>query len=908
LPEVFEEALVPLDLLSLQAQWTLDGEQISVQIPNLKFSNADGQGEAQINWRTSDPAASAGHSRFPGVLDMQGSMSRVEGTRVHRYLPSLMLKEVREYVREAVVKGTASGLKFKVKGDLYDMPFTEARHGEFRISTPVNDVTLAYVPRSVSGPDSLPWPEVTGATGELLIDRMSLRTKVSSGRVGGAAGLQIIKAEGYIPDLLNNPSVNLTAEARGGLGSALNLVNGSPLGAMVGHALKQTSATGQGDLRLKMSLPLANLEKTTVQGSVTLGGNDISLAPGTPGLTRARGVLSFTEAGFTVSNVQGRLLGGDIRLDGGSLPTPASGSAAGVVPAASKAALAPAPALTLSTLPVIVVRAQGTLSADGLRQAKELGPVARLAQLATGSAVYNATFSFRKGVPEIGLNSNLVGMALNLPAPLQKTADASLPIRFDNSLLPTSPAGRMLDQLQLDVGRIAAVSYVRDVSGNEPRVMRGSIAVGLAADESAPMPPDSVVANVNLAQIDVDAWQAVLSQLDAPGSSSTGEAQAYLPTTGALRTRELRLGGRKLTNLVVGGSRDGATWRANVDAAELNGYAEYRQGAGASPGRVYARLARLTLAASSAKEMEVLLDEQPATIPALDIVVDDFDLRGKRLGRVEIDAINRSAQGGSREWRLNKFNLTMPEASFTATGNWASLNAQAQGSRPAAERRRTVMNFKFDVADAGELLNRLGMKDVIRRGKGKLEGHIAWVGSPLSLDYPSLGGAFTVGFEAGQFLKADPGIAKLLGVLSLQSLPRRLALDFRDVFSEGFSFDFVRGDVTIEQGLARTNNLQMKGVNAAVLMDGQADIAKETQDMRVIVVPEINAGTASLIATAINPAIGLGTFLAQFVLRGPLMETATQEFRVDGTWVDPRVTKVPHKSPATADKKQETPR
>jgi uncharacterized protein YhdP len=159
-----------------------------------------------------------------------------------------------------------------------------------------------------------------------------------------------------------------------------------------------------------------------------------------------------------------------------------------------------------------------------------------------------------------------------------------------------------------------------------------------------------------------------------------------------------------------------------------------------------------------------------------------------------------------------------------------------------------------------------------------------------------MSGSFNVEVETGQFLKADPGIAKLLGVLSLQSLPRRLALDFRDVFSEGFAFDFLRGDVAIEKGIARTNNLQMKGVNAAVMMEGQADIARETQDLKVVVIPEINAGSASLIASAINPLIGLSTFLAQVVLRRPLIEAATQEFHVDGTWVDPRVTKVEHKN------------
>jgi uncharacterized protein YhdP len=126
----------------------------------------------------------------------------------------------------------------------------------------------------------------------------------------------------------------------------------------------------------------------------------------------------------------------------------------------------------------------------------------------------------------------------------------------------------------------------------------------------------------------------------------------------------------------------------------------------------------------------------------------------------------------------------------------------------------------------------------------------------------------------------------------LQSLPRRLTLDFRDVFTEGFPFDFLRGDVKIEQGVAFTNNLQMKGVNAAVLMEGTANIAKETQNIKVVVVPEINAGTASLVAAVINPAIGLGTFLAQLILRRPVIEAATQEFQITGAWVEPQITRI----------------
>ena len=239
----------------------------------------------------------------------------------------------------------------------------------------------------------------------------------------------------------------------------------------------------------------------------------------------------------------------------------------------------------------------------------------------------------------------------------------------------------------------------------------------------------------------------------------------------------------------------------------------------------------------------------------------------------------------------------MPEASFSATGQWSALGSSTAAA--ANERRGTSMTFRLDIADSGELLKRLGMDGLIRRGRGRFDGQVGWDGSPLSLHYPTLRGQFNVAMESGQFLKADPGVAKLLGVLSLQALPRRLTLDFRDVFSEGFAFDFVRGDVSIEHGVAWTNNLQMKGINAAVLMQGQADIARETQDLQVVVVPEINAGTASLIASAINPMVGIGTLLAELFLRRPLAEAATQEFHITSTWSDPRITRVERK-PARA--------
>ncbi len=922
LPGVFEDPIVPFDSLTTSAQWSLRGEQIDVKLDTLKFANADAQGEAKVHWQTADSAKSRSKSRFPGVLDLQGSLLRGEGTQVHRYLPQRLSQPLRNYVRDAIQKGRISSGKFNVKGDLFDMPFADPKLGEFRIAVKVAGADFAYVPPSVQPANTLPWPPLLQVNGELVFDRVSMAVNGATGRMGNS--LLITKADASIPNLAST-TVVVNAEARGPLADMLAVVNGSPLLQITSQSLAKAAVTGNADIKLQLNLPISNMTRAKVAGTVTLAGNDVQMTPETPLLARAIGAVGFSETGFTVKDAQATLLGGEIKLEGGTR----SGAAPGE--------------------PSIAFRGQGVASAEALRQATALGFVSRLGLYASGSAAYTATLAFRAGVPELSVASNLQGMALNFPVPLTKAADAPLALRYDNTLVPASmAAGQTLqDQILVDIGGIVNVAYVRDITGRdtgkEPRVLRGGIGVGLSQGETATPPDAGVLANINLAKVDLDAWQKVLNSVASSSSSSSSApsttgaaaptatevvsagaaaADGYVPSTMAVRARALTVDGRTLNNVVVGGSREGLTWRANIDASELNGYGEYRQASSTNAGRVYARLARLNLAPAAVTEIEAALESKPTAIPALDIVVEDFELRGKKFGRIEIEATNRDrdrgaqglpGEGAVREWRLNKFNATMPEAQFSATGNWAASGttgagalATAGSARPSGEQRRTAMNFKLDIANSGELLQRIGMDKVIAKGKGSMQGQVAWTGSPLALDYPSMSGSINVNIETGQFLKVDPGFAKLLGVLSLQSLPRRLSLDFRDVFTEGFAFDFIRGDLKIDQGVAFTNNLQMKGVNAAVLMEGTANLAKETQDLRVVVVPEIDAGTASLVAAVINPVVGLGTFLAQLILRRPLIEAATQEFQITGPWVDPKITKVPRKSAANSTPPQTT--
>ncbi len=890
-PGVFDEPEVDFASLVAQLAWTITPRgagvppQVSVSVKDVRFANADAQGELSASWGTGPGEGFGRGGRLPGVFELNGRVAKGDAAKVPRYLP-LHLADTRSYLGRAIRGGAVRDASFRVKGDLWDFPYygaRSARDGEFRITGRVEGATFDYVPSEPAHNEkpawTSPWPAFTQVAGELVIDRSTLEIREARAQLGGVA---ISQVNGGFRSLADKPVLALDGVARGPLADMLRFVNATPVGQWTGGALAKASASGNAELKLGLALPIRELATSTVKGSLALAGNDLRFTPDTPLLAGAKARIEFTHKGVTVSGASAKLLGGDASFDGSTQP---DGS--------------------------LRFSGQGTATAEGLRRATELGPLARLASHFSGQTPYKASLGFVHGLPELSITSSLAGLASDLPVPLRKAAETPLPLRYQTSLAADTPAGASpRDTLRFELGSLVQAQYQRELAADGPRVLRG----GIGINEEAPTPASGVRVNANLAALPLDAWEGVLGRLvgsPATGgkdaAKDTGDLGGYLPTQIALRAQTLDTSARQFNRVVIGASQEDGRWRANVEADQFGGYVEYRParaGAASAAGRIYARLARLSLPKSDVAQVETLLDQQqPSSVPSLDIVIDDFELRGKKLGRVEVDAVNRIAGEGRdavREWRLNRLALITPEAQLVGSGQWAEVGGTFMTVPGAAAtvRRRAVLDFKLDIGDAGALLERLGTGKAVRGGKGQLAGQVAWLGSPLSLDYPTLSGNVAVAIESGQFLKAEPGAARLLSVLSLQSLPRRLVLDFRDVFQEGFAFDALTGDLKIAQGVASTNNLRMRGVQAAVLMEGQADIARETQDLRVIVVPEINAGTASLAYAAINPAVGLGTFLAQVFLRRPLTAAGTREFHVSGSWEDPKVEKVERKPDA----------
>ncbi|MCD6675013.1 MAG: TIGR02099 family protein [Burkholderiaceae bacterium] len=877
-PGLFAEPDVPLERLDARASWTIaeaaDGEsapRVALRIESLHFANRDAAGELSGTWRSG--------GRGAGIVDLAGRLGRAEASRTSRYLPLVIPAQVRDWVRDAVRGGRSDDVRFVLQGDLADFPFRDPAAGAFLVEARLADARLAYAPG---------WPAIERIRGSLRFERAGMEIHAQSGAVWNVA---LADTRARIADF-DKPLLLVEGSGAGPAQDMIRFVNESALRTKIDDFTRETTVAGDAALQLALELPLEHLDATRVRGAVQFAGNDVALDRTLPTFESLAGRLEFTEDRLALRGLRARFLGGELQLQGDA-PGPGQ--------------------LQLS--------ARGSVPAASLAQWRDpsFGPAlpARIGAALSGSLAFEARFELSDRRSKLSIDSTLAGLASALPPPFAKSADERWPLRIESA---TSADGvetlrvRLRDDVQLVLERERASAERERVPPErareppererEPHLAAAKLRRGvLALNTDAVLPDAGFAVRLHSPQLDLDAWNALLDETPAsagdgrPPSAASARPSAgafaapspaasgspsFVPDAISIVSDRVRLGGRTFEEVVVGATRVDAAWRANLHAKGIDGYLRWSAPeAGAAAGRLSARFTRLSIPDDRIDDIEQLLDATPRSLPALDVVADELVLGARALGALQLRARNDET-GNAQLWRLEHLQLRNDAATFDASGTWRARSGDA---KPLS-----TMRFNLSVADAGRLLDLFDFRDVLRGGAGGLSGEVHWNGSPMRLDARSLGGEIALSLGKGQFLKSDPGIAKLIGVVNLQSLRRRLVFDFRDVFAEGFAFDRIDGAVHVRDGVARTDDFHMRGVAAQVLIRGEASIPAETQSLVVEVRPELNAGLASLAYAALaNPALGLGSFVAQMVLREPLQRMFAFEYDVTGPWDDPQV-------------------
>ena len=184
----------------------------------------------------------------------------------------------------------------------------------------------------------------------------------------------------------------------------------------------------------------------------------------------------------------------------------------------------------------------------------------------------------------------------------------------------------------------------------------------------------------------------------------------------------------------------------------------------------------------------------------------------------------------------------------------------------------------------------------IKDGETRLKMNALWHGSPMDFSLADINGELTMEIEKGRVLDIEPSAGRLFGLLSLQTLPRRLSLDFSDLFGKGFTFDQIAGTFTIESGNAYTNNLSMTGPSANIEITGRTGLIDKDYDQIVTVTPQVS-DTLPLASALFGP-IGVGVGAVIF-LAGELFDTIPRQidkilryqYTISGSWDNPVVEK-----------------
>lgn len=681
------------------------------------------------------------------------------------------------------------------------------------------------------------WPAIEAIEGNLLFDAARMEVRVDSARVFRSRLSRIVAV---IPDLMNkNEVLDLSGTADALTDDMLRFIDQSPVRARIHNTAQGLRASGNGRLELAFRMPLRRSEQTTLRGSYIFVDNTLK-AEFLPALRKINGTLVFTKDSVTARGLSMEAVGGPLKLN------------------------------VASANDQVRMDAVGHFTVAGLR---EFGDISLLRHLQGGSD-WRGALIIKKAASSIAVESNLQGIQSNLPDPMAKKTTELAPLRLERQ---TSGSG---DVISITYNRtMNAVFARRTASNGRVEIERGH--VNLNGPASLPE-KRGIALNAALRFIDVDAWRAALKS-DTPAASGERADLASLVSAIHLKADSVDLFGKRMNDVKLEAQAIPNGWRGQIASREATGDLTWLS---EGKGLLRAQLKNLQLPSDVPGTTAKAADVRNASrdpMPALEITAENFAYGEKKLGRLELNASNQG-----RDWRIDKILITNPDATLTMDGRWRDWLVQP----------KTEVDLTLEIKDAGKFLARIGYPNTLKRGTATLSGQLAWLGSPAAFNFETMSGNFSLQAEKGQFLKADPGFAKLLGILSLQALPRRITLDFRDVFSEGFAFDSISGTMQMTRGVLFSNDFKMRGPSANVTMSGGTNLVLETLSLNVRIVPVLGGSVAVAGALLGGPVVGLGTLLVQKALRDPIDQMAAFEYSISGTWDNPQIVKLNRRSEA----------
>jgi uncharacterized protein (TIGR02099 family) len=767
-------------------------------------------------------------------LELLLSLGKMSTNNLLALLPKkVMDTDLTNWLDTSLLTGTHLATTCVFRGNLADFPFDNAE-GAFEIYTELDDVHLDYMQG---------WPALTDLKANLLFRNRALFISAERGNI---AQSQLSDADAVVPDLFSaTPELVLDTKLMSTLQTGLVVVKNSPLPSALKNTLAPLNLQGDMVLSLGLEIPLSkkSSEELKVRGLIEVNDASVDFKELHVPITSLQGEVSFTENSINSDKLTGLLLDSPTHFTMSTHLTP--------------------------TQPEIHLGARGKISVDKLKKIANIADI----QHVSGETDYTAQVIFQsENTSQATLNiaSNLQGISIDAPYPFsKKEQDSSLlefKMYFDSNELM---------RIALKYGDSVTLAYSLASQNKTWQPVGGQIHFG--ENRLAKFREDQIVLiDGDLLAVDFQEWKQFLTSVGFLTKTSHDTSQPQLEPLVELNIKKLTVYGLPFEQEKIEARWDGGAhqWNLHFEGQNLQGYATIPE---EDTGQISVDLKKLALL-KSMDFPELPNAEQHANLRPIEIKIKEL-VMDKRT----ITDIKARLEPSWKGYFFPNVTAKLKATDITLSGNWDYLSTHKKVSTEGSISTKNI----------SETLGALGMQGTVRNAKGTVDFTLSWNGSPMKIDYPTLGGQADFSLSQGIIHGVNPGIGRVLSLLNLDNVHRRLNLDFSDVTKNGLAFNELTGKFQFGKGKVSSNKVVLNGPSAKIEAFGQADLENQGLNGEMIVMPNVTGSlpVAAAIAAG-NPAVGAAVWVVDKMLGKKIQQIHRVRYKVLGTWAQPKVEEV----------------
>ncbi len=512
------------------------------------------------------------------------------------------------------------------------------------------------------------------------------------------------------------------------------------------------------------------------------------------------------------------------------------------------------------------------------------------------------------------LESDLVGIVLDFPAPYNKNAEMPLTFKLSRHWSVDNDQGRW----GVDFQDWFDASLLDD---------SGSLQTGLVRfghEGKFELPGKGIEFVGILPELDIQTWSGFLQELQislksakAPGQDSTdssAEISALNPElddSGIAENAEKDSmpGGSKLPDWFAGlavtiedlGVAEHRFTNVDVQASRLEGggllvgLVNPEQIAGEiiipnSPDeRLRLSFDRLHLAAMEEKSEETRL--LPGDLPLADVEIVDL-----RMGERQLGHWRWSSEDREDGIVFNDLKAEMPGATFNGRLSWLH--------NPSVDAHTTILTGEINGTEFQEFAKLWTASSPLDSESFNISTGIVWSKRPTEFSWEEVTGKVSFSMAEGKLndTTASADIFRIFGILNTEALVRRLQLDFSDLYESGLVYDLVEGNARIQEGVVKFESpLAIQAPSSAFKITGTTNLVDDSLDMQMVVVLPLtkNLPLAGLLVGA--PQVGGAVYLIDKLLGEPLSALTSATYQIGGSLQKPTIEleQIFEKQPAT---------